>query len=303
MKRIIVGLLLLVGLISVGFALDVNDTDTVNITVTVSTKTMIDVNPAALTYSNVDPGSTKNVSDEGYYAIQIENIGSHNITHIWFNNTMPSERPFATANASKYNAGNFVALRKEGATGQYWFPNRLEFNETRSLVYLKDPSGNMPPSGYSYGRFRNNSFEYFWMLDSLTNCNATGTQFYIGDKPHTENATGTTDFTQSDHQTISLTNVATATNWSWGYISSGPLTGYGVAVYYTCDRVMFVHWNKDAPGADTDSNIPYFWDASGSDPNLTPGNSTVAEIAVYVPYGVMEGTVEQGKLTVIVNDQ
>jgi len=285
-------------------ALEVNDTDTVNISIRVANRTMIDVNPAALVWTGINPGGVGYPDDSGYFAIQIENIGSHNITHIWFNATYPTTRPFASGTNTVYDAGNFVVLAREPAGGAtqtscegvtYYFPNRLEYNESRSLVYLKDPSGNMPPdtSSYSYGRFRNSSYEYFWMVSRGTNC--VGQTFYIGNTPHTETQTGTTDFTGTDVTSFNLAASSSHPGWCYGNITAGhPLEGYTVYVKNeTYDQVFFVHWNKDFEEGSTE----YFF--SG---NLVPGNSTVACIQVWVPYGVYEGWVSQGTLTVLVND-
>ena len=66
----------------------------------------------------------------------------------------------------------------------------------------------------------------------------------------------------------------------------------------TYDQVFFVHWNKDfLSTTDTANNKVYFFQG-----NLVPGNSTVAEIRVFVPYGVYEGYSKKGTLTVIVSD-
>ena len=280
--------------------LAVNDTDIVNISVQIATKTMVDVNPAALTWIGVDPGSVGGPSQEiegpNYFAIQIENIGSHNITHIWFNATYPASRPFASGTNSTYDAGNFVALRREGATTDFYFPNRLEFNESRSIVYLRDPSGNLPPSSaYSYGRFRNTSYEYFWMVSRGANCD--GQTFYIGEDPHTESATGTTNFqgaTTADDGVCVVSLQASTARPGWCYSdlpdsSNDPdCAKFNYAVYVkneTYDQVFFVHWNKDF--SDTSNKIEYFYEG-----NLVPGDSSIAYIRVYVPYGVYEGYVK-----------
>ena len=312
MKNLIPTLLVLLTLLVVPVkAVEVNDTDIVSVDVVVANKTMVDVNPAAIRWEGVEPGAVGGPELEtlgpGFYAIQIENIGSHNITHIWFNNTYPSSRPFATGSSTSYDAGNFIALRREGASTDFFFPNRVEYNESRSLVYLKDPEGDMPPNDWYYGRFRNTSYEYFWMVKpgDGTYCNSSGTTFYIGNTPHTESQTGSTDFSQSAERTA--VTLAQSGEWSYGDIPAGhALENYEVAVYYTCDKVIFYKWNMDMPGATSSSNAEYFWSADSGDwPGypLVPGNSTVAEIRAYVPYGVYEGLVKQGTLTVLVNDQ
>jgi len=289
--------------------LDANDTDTATVSVELASRTMVDVNPASLTWTGVNPGSEGDSDDEvgGFFAIQIENIGSHNITHIWFNATYPSSRPFATGTNESYNAGNFVVLSKENV-GEYYFPNRVEYNESRSLVYLKDPGGNMPPSGYSYGRFRNTSYEYFWMTPN-DDSDCVGDTFYIGTSPHTETQTGKTDFTSATNRCSKTLSASSESGWCYVDLSDADCGGdAGIFDQYTIyvknqtfDQVIFYHWNKDTP--DTTSNAAYFWDASG-DPGipLLPGNSTVADIRVWVPYGVYEGYVTQGTLTVVVND-
>jgi len=186
-------------------------------------------------------------------------------------------------------------LAKEG-TNNYFFPNRKEYNESRSLVYLKDPGGNMPPSGYSYGRFRNSSYEYFWMVQFTNDC--VGETFYIGDQPHTETQTGTTDFQSGDFTSGTLS----AATSGWCYVDlPSPWNDYTIYVKnQTLDEVIFYHWNKDIPAG---NNVEYFWDAGGN-PGipLVPGNSTVIDIMVYIPYGVYEGYIKQGKLEVVVND-
>ena len=278
----------------------------------VATKTAADINPASFTWIGIDPGSVGGPTEEvnDYFAIQIENIGSHNITHIWFNSTYPASRPFATGTNSTYDAGNFVVLAREGTTA-FYFPNRLEFNESRSIVYLRDPSGNLPPSSsYSYGRFRNTSYEYFWMVSRGSNCD--GQTFYIGESPHTELQTGTTNFQgagTSDDGVCVVELQASSAKPGWCYSdlpdsqTDPDCSKFNYAVYVkneTYDQVFFVHWNKDW-GEGT--NVEYFWSADTGDyPGfpLVPGNSTVAQIRVFVPYGVYEGYVKQGVLTVLV---
>lgn len=296
-------------------AVPVNDTETANISVTISTKTMVNIDPYVLTWAALEPGTIGNYSGEqnGYFAIQIENIGSHNITHIWFNATYPAERPFATANATKYDAGNFVVLAKEPGAGanasncevlgkyaDFKYPNLVEYPEVRALVYVRDDNNNMPPLNRDYGRFRFASEEYFWMISNATNCG--GGSFMIGNNAHTELSTGTVDFSDVDHVTISL--AATGEDgWCYGTVGGGHnLTGYGVLVQNATSgatrKVMLVWWNKDA--LDSGSVGEYFWNSTTDGP-MVPGNSTAACIKVYIPYGVYEGTVNTGILTVLAN--
>jgi hypothetical protein len=295
-------------------ALDVNDSETANVSITISTKTMVNIDPYVLTWAALEPGSIGNGSLEtnGYFAIQVENIGSHNITHVWFNTSYPTERPFATANATMYDAGNFVVLASEPAGGatlascsvldkysDYKYPNLVEYPEVRELVYVKDDNQAMPPINRDYGRFHFADEEYFWMIDNATDC-ASGS-FMIGNVPHTEVATGSVDFSNvANYEAVTL-NAAGEEGWCVGTVGgTHNLTGYGVLVQNATSgagrRVMLAWWNKDA----ADSVGHYFWDTSTSGP-LVPGNSTAACIKVYIPYGVYEGTIKTGILTVIAN--
>jgi hypothetical protein len=269
------------------FAPTVTRTSEVNITVNITPKVMVDINPKSLSWYDLEPGSEGARKD-----VQIENIGSVNITAIWFNNTYPSSRPFGTAVASNYDAGNFVVVSRDGLE-DYYFPNRVEYNESQRIVYLIAPDGSSPPdtSKYSYGRFRNSSFEYFWILDRSvsTNGNCTDADLYIGTEPHTATTTGDVDFT--DNSAISVTPV----NAYWGYAAvniNGML--YCAAVYYLCDVIHFYKWNMDEPGAGLCANAEYF-----TTQPLAPGASTYANVRVRVPYGVYYGDVNQGTLTVI----
>jgi len=292
-------------------ALTVNDTETANISVIISTVTMVNLDPYVLSWQGLQPGDigTNDTEVNNYFAIQIENIGSHNITHIWFNATYPSSNPFGTANVSAYDAGNFVVLATEptgGATASscnaldkyddYKYPNRVEYPEVRSLVYVRDPNGNMPPENFDYGRFRFADEEFFWMVSNDTDC--SGKTFYIGNVSHTETRTGTVDFSSSTD--IVQVNLNTAVEgWCYGNISGhSELDGYGVLVQNGTSganrKVMLVWWNKDA--LSTGAVGHYFYEG-----NLVPGNSTAACIKVYIPYGVYEGTVKTGILTVVVN--
>ncbi len=262
----------------------------------VGQQTLIDLTPASFSWGALNPG-TQGTTEQA----QIENIGSTNLTEIWFNVTQPSSRPFGTGSNDSYNAGNMVYIARE--TGSYYAVDRLEFNETRSLVYLTDPDGNQPPnsSKFAYGRFRNASGEYFWMFDK-SNPVCGQVTFYVGDVAHTKTATGSVDFSGCD---AGLNNApgsncrqgslsAASSSYCYADVNIGGET-YVIAVdNSTLDRVRWSHWNQDLPGAGSASNDESFY--SGT---LYPGNSTVANITVRVPFGVAMGYLEQGTLYVV----
>jgi hypothetical protein len=300
-----------------GGNLTVNESDYINITVNVSTKCMIDVQPAALTWSPVDPGGVGDNDTEilgvNYFALQVENIGSRNITQVWFNATYPTASPFARGNTSYTDAGNYVVLSNDTSSNKppakdFWFINRVEYNETRQLVYLRDPSGNLPPdsSSYTYGRFRNASNEYFWMLDeTYGNCNET-TTMWIGNEAHTRTQTGTTNLqSQVVGGTFTTTplftyNLGTQSFAVGNVNSSSPLAGYSVAVSPTC-QVFFSRWNRDYPFDYPGTAAVFADDVVGFPlPTLWPGDSFALAIKVYVPYGIYEGQSNPGKIWAIV---
>jgi len=284
-----------------------NTTSTINITIQVAQKTIVVVDPDSLSWVGseaVEPGSEGVVK-----AIQIENMGSTNITYIWANTTYESSSPFGTGNASLYDAGNFVALSKTNGTGDYFFfVNRVEYNETHPDIYLT-----LPANTASYGRFRDGGNEYFWAVVPGTNC--TDGTFYIGKQPHTENSSGTTDLTNCDatltdsagtHDCRSgtLTTVSTgnyAGNWGYADLFVGPNSNYHnytVAVSADCSKVMFYHWNMDAPGAQSANHPEYLYQST-----LYPGGAIIRYVKVKVAYGTAAGNIKKGYLTIIAQSQ
>ena len=280
----------------------VTKTDTITIIVNVSELTMVDINPTELAWTgaySVPPGG------EGVEkVIVIENIGSTNITKIWFNNSYPSSRPFGSGTNATYDAGNFVVIRRNETGEIFYFPNRVEYNESL-LPYIN------PPSDWdAFGRFRNSSYEYFWFVAEGTNNCSDGT-FYIGKNPHTQTETGTDDFSSCDPLTgtgtgkpcrngtfegqVNINGVV----WGWADVYIGPDTGYEnytVAVNAYCNETWFYHWNMDAPGATelTNDHAEYFITQP-----LYPGAHVNVNVRIRVPFGVAYGFTPAGTLTVI----
>ena len=285
----------------------VENSTEINISVQVATRTMVDITPQEIVWLGIEPGeeangskTTANASVNRPGSIQIENVGSTNITKIWFNTTYPSARPFGTGENGSYDSANYVLVSKYDQN-DFWWVNRVDYNESQELVYLHTLSG------WYYGRIRNGSTEYFWAVDTSGDCNTTTIR--IGNTPHTLTQDGTTDFTNGNQGTgtnqyreYTLTAVDTYTGVASVSIGeSGQTRDYCLAVT-NCSRVMLYKWNKDAPGADTCTNDIYFWDNT-TDGDLTPGNSTIADLIIRVPYGVYQGYSSQGVLTAIVQSE
>ena len=294
--------ILLVFTFTLGFnnwaaAVDVNATDVVNVSVTIGEKCIVDISPSELNWSTpIDPGGTG-----AYKKIQIENLGSVNLTYVWFNNSYPLSDPFGTGLSTAYDSGNFMTISKDSDGLTYYFPNRVDYNASYEIIYLKGPGGNQPPT-VPYGRFRNSSFEYFWAVTAGTT-NYTDGNFYISDTPHTQSQTGDADL--SDNSANSLTTVTTGSEaGDWG-VANVTVNGMDlcVAVYYDGSKAMFYKWNMDAPGAQNCANADYFVNET-ADGAITPGASAYARVSPYVPYGVVYNSTNPeilGTITVIVS--
>ncbi len=273
-------------------AAETNATDEINVTIRINEKSIVDISPATLNWTTpLDPGSTGS-----YKRIQIENMGSVNLTHVWFNNSYPDSDPFGTGLSKNYDAGNFMAISKDQDGQKYYFPNRVDYNATSDIIYLKGPNSNTPPN-VPYGRFRNASKEYFWTVDCSVGDNCTEGNLRIGQSPHTQSQTGEWDL--SDNGDTGLTSLG-----DWGYAA---ITVNGdqicVAMYHDGTKAMFYKYNMDAPGAESCGNADYFIDYS-EDGAIYPGASGYARIRPLVPYGVVYNSTNpeiSGSVTVLVN--
>ncbi len=277
--------------------------DVITVKVNVSQVSMVDINPSILSWQNVPPGGVGDDSYESnnYEAIWIENIGSTNITAIWFNSSYPSSLPFGTGNPNAYDAGNFVVI--SNGTTPFYFVNRVEYWESDSLYVRTHAAINDTSylSGNIFGRFRNSSYEYFWEFNTLAGGqNCTYGNFYISDYPKTQATTGDADLT--DNTPISINPVKKLLDlYGVGAVTINGTLKYCVVIPEDCSYVMFNRWNADAPGADSSIcssiiNSGYFVNGT----YIYPGGVAKAYIKVYVPYGVPYGPVGEGKLTVFV---
>lgn len=307
--RIFLGVLLLY-VLSASVSAQANYTSSKNITirVTVSEKTYVDINPDELNWTGGD--AVEPCASGVEKAVQIENVGSTNISYVWFNNSYPSDSPFGTGDPSEYDAGNFMVIRDNASAGEasYFYANRVEYNETQ-LIYLTFDAA----YANNHGRLRRAEGEYFWGIDpDGTECNSTSANFVIGVVPHNRTQMGTVDLQQASC-TAGLTASAAACRygafegtdgtWAWADVVVGDLSGtywnYSVAVNASCDVVQFVKWAMDAPGSTAAGNdfASYFvYDGSTV---LNPGANRIANVKAKVPCGTAAGNVGNGRLTVI----
>ncbi len=274
-----------------GTAYNVNETGNATVTLTIGSKTMIDITPQVLNYGTQDPGTmieNYTYNSQNLSQIQIENIGSTNLTNVWFNTTRPTSRPFGTGVVTNYDAANFLAIKNSTmAESEFAFVDRLEFNHTEDIVYLT-----LPNDYKRQGRLHIGPEEYFWATASDGNyCNGTGTATMdIGTTAHTKDATG--DIILNDN----AKTIHSSGDIGWGRVSDFTVGSahYCAAVSADCSQVRFYRWNADAPDADNCG-----LDNRYSTTTLYPGDSFAVDVRLYVPYGVPVGAVGNGTLTVI----
>ena len=306
---IVIAVLLAIAIITVNSVDTVNAAfeanDTVTISINISQIAMVDINPSNLSYQGIGPGDVGDNNTEvigNYSGIWVENIGSVNLTKMWFNTTSPSTMPFGTGNPNNYDAANMIVIYND-TTGNFSFVNRVEFPENDSMYITTTNaiSASQTGQGYLFGRFRNASNEYFFEFEpyAVTNC-SNGT-LWISDTAKTITSTGDTDLTDNtaltvyQHPTLDfgITEVQ---------VGDGP--HYCVAIPGNCGYVMFHRWNADAPGAGTsycsNTNGGYYINSTTSP--IFPGQVEQAYVKVYVPLGTPYGPLKQGTLTVFVQE-
>ena len=267
-------------------------TSNASVTVTIGAVTIVDVTPQTMDFGIAYPGSIDyNYTDGGVTLtqIQIENLGSTNITRVWFNVTQPATNPFGTGDPTAYDPANFLTLKRTTDT-TYYFIDRKEWNSTYQIIYLK-----LPSNWKTYGKIRDANHEYFWTINgSLTACNETGNTLVIGLTPHNETQTGTIDLDTGNVWigTINAGNVGD----DWGIVDAANVGGaqYCIAVYKDCSLLRVYKWNPDAPEAATCTT-----DSDFNTGIMYPGDSIIADVALHVPYGVPQGTLSTGTLTVL----
>jgi hypothetical protein len=315
-----------------------NDLD---VNVSVADKTIIDIQPSSFSWgftgSGVNPGSLAGPGNEtnGYGRIQVENLGSVNISQVWFNTTAPSERPFGTADRSLYDSANFITLGNLSGSApedrnSQTFVNRVEYGldqpTGQDIIYLQTPSD------WDYGRFRNGSQEYFWTVDDTGTID--GATFRIGVDHHNSTQTGSVNLddtcsggegTGSNNECNEYT-LNTGNGYAYTEVEVGaedtntpggpdtPNINGGALYCVVMDssqvggsnppEVQFVKWNKGHPAASSwgnDCAAATQYLVGGGSSELAPGAWVTMNIRANVPYGVVSGSVPTGQLTVLAN--
>ncbi len=280
----------------------------VPIYVNITQVTEIDTFPSNFTWSNMQPGENGTEQD-----LTIENIGSTNITYVWFNVTQPSSNPFGSGNPSAYDPANWIVLRNTSmpsTTSEPYFVDMLSYvNDSQT----GDKPAYLTTDSDYWGRWRIANHEFFWELIDGGNgqCNDTGDKLRISKVVHNSTSTDTIDVSSSCTNCMTI-NVTGAQN-GWGYsnltgfnsidniFSSG--LNYCIAISGDCSKVRFIKWNAEAPGVTQTGagtiicpNFDYFVSPTNK---LTPGKVKNAVVNIMVPYGVAHGQMKTGTLQIL----
>lgn len=303
-----------------------------SVDVSVNSVTAVDLSPNSLAYSN-DPGTIATTeTTNGYEGVEIENVGSVNITDIYFTTTAPSDRPYGSGVAAQYDAGNFVQIRPSGensgtnAESDYHYVSHKSFNESNTLSYFTEPSG---VGTVRYGRFRAANESFFWAVtnaedqSSANMCDGNGdSDLLVGTTPHTPTQTGSVDFSSSsnyDNYTVSSQG-----NDNYGRVDNVDLNTYEgtktISMLTWCGsdaqassdnstHVIGTRWNPETreDGASgqyttTGGSLDKILENGGTDANeLQPGEHFTVLTRASIPNAVANGNVGQGTLTVKVS--
>lgn len=291
---LIIGVLVF-SLVLLGLGNADTDTDTVTVDVEVGAQTRIDVNPNSISWGATEPGTT----NDTHFSLQLENIGTRNITTVYVDSSNSDSDPYGTADPTAYNSSEFV-LFNTSTNASFHYADTVSWNESKP-GFVTQPSGWIEghDSGY-FGKFRTVSLgsgtgdegeQYYWFTNqSPDSGNCSNGSVYIATEQKNSTEDGTTDFTGVTPETLTQNSA-----WTWGYadIDSGgnaELQEYSVGVSADCSQVVIFKYNKGLCASCSDSDYLY----AG---NLMPGNKTYFWVALKVPEGVPDGNLDQGILT------
>lgn len=240
----------------------------------------INVVQAGFTFSDISVGAISSGQ-----TLTISNTGDQNISSIYIYVTNPSSDPIGTGNSASYDTGNFILFQNN--TSSSFFANHIEFNQS-APIYLTLPSNSV-----SSGRFRVGYAEYFWALVPGSGVNCTNGTLYIGNSVHNKTNIGDVDL--SDNSGIQLSVIDSGARGA-SDISVGGDQYCGI-VQSNCSSISLVKWNKGNTPYDSQSicnNDYYIYTGT-----LEPAQSIDLTIFAQIPYGVGEGNLKQGVLTVV----
>jgi len=274
------------------------NSDTLNVSITVSSVLAIDVDPNETSFT-LDPGSASNE-----FNFIVKNIGSATINKIKANVTMATSNPYGTASSSNFDAGDFILITNDSSETQpFYYVSSIFYNESK-------PDYVTPPNGWSEGwnsgyfiRIRTVNFngtgegeEYYAFTNASVNGNCSDGKIIIGLLPHTRTRTGTTDFSSgSDYIEFTLTSNSAKTG-GWTALSGfgSKLDNHYIYVNASCDYVVLYRWNLDVDGETNNGGGDYLFQGT-----LNPGEYLNWKLEARVPYGVAAGSLKTGVITFI----
>ncbi|MEM5831170.1 MAG: hypothetical protein QXO40_03130, partial [Candidatus Aenigmatarchaeota archaeon] len=219
------------------------NTDTATVSVSVSSVTAIDINPASFTFTNIPPGTNSTAQ-----FFQLENIGSNNITTIYANVTTTTSNPYGTGTASNYNAGEFVRI-DNSTNGNFYYVENKNWNEPKPL-YVNVPDGwsegNQAGSSWGYfvrirsvGLETSEGEEYFAITinGTPTGCSGSNARALIGKTPHTKSQTGTIDFSGG-------TDYAQVNNNGFPQNVNSIIDAHKVVISDDCRSISLKYWDN-----------------------------------------------------------
>lgn len=299
-----------------------NASDNSTVNVQVESQVAVDISPDQLNYNNdsgIIPGESERFTAEGFGSVEIENIGSANISSVWLNASQPDDNPFGTGVSTQYDAGNFVMVNStDEITGQapvdsgFTYVNRKEFNESNDLSYISTPN-----ETWRVGRFKSGDQEHFWAVaaDTNGNCDSDATDpFRVGQEAHNVTTTGSVDFVSGNYDTYTLSSVTGADSNQYVAsevnitLPSGTTRNYDVVV--NCGDPFYVsrtQYNAQLEGLTnlvndgTETEFILNGSTAGGEARLQPGEHFEVETQVEIPQGVASGSVTPGRLRVIVD--
>ncbi|NPA38496.1 MAG: hypothetical protein GXN99_01730 [Candidatus Nanohaloarchaeota archaeon] len=286
-------------------AYDVNATSDAQIVVSINNQTIVDVTPQGMNWGAQDPGTvvTQYTDTENGVVlsqIEIENLGSTDITYVWLNVTQPASNPFGSGDINLYDPANWLAVKNASYT-TFWFVDRVEFNSSVDYIYL-----NKPTNTVSFGKIRDANREYFWVINltgSYVYCNGTTgvtADLVVGVNAHNVTNTGTIDLVNGPY---TMKTIAASGDPNWGIIDGLAIgedgTPYCIAVYYDCSKFRLYRWNADAPGASACTAFGTDGLTLNGGSPIYPGGAIVADVQLHIPYGVPDGNLPTGYMYVI----
>ncbi len=286
---LVFGIFVVFIVILVSVAITIADTsDTVALDVNVTETASISIIPTYLNWTQVATGTVG-----GYRNLTIKNAGSLNVSNLSaYLDTITDEpsRPYQSGDPSAFAAGGVITMSND--TTNYYFVGRLEWNWTEEI---SDHDWSAVSSPVSWGYHRNTSKDYVWVLGNGTPpvgdpsgiyCNNSA-QFAI----ETDEDLGTTA-TRTPINAISLTTSTGSSDWAYGAVTAGTLSGHCVAANVNCDKIYIIKYDRTANFTDC-TNTEYFYNG-----NLTPGNTFTIRVDAWVPNGIPSGNMSQATLTI-----